>query len=153
MKKTVNMSRPTLGGLRWCWGVPGSVRQGCQRLHILLHTGDVRLPGPGSLSTDCMEFCMYALYGRPYSCHTWSHCHTAHTAHTVHTSYSGHTAHTSYSAIHHPSGGGTEEAPGPRDREAGGAPRELKNCYGIKHMLQLYCYMIAVLEGFWGGPW
>ena len=27
-------------------------------------------------------------------------------------------------------GGVTEEAPGPRDREAGGAAREVKNCYG-----------------------
>ena len=63
----------TMGGLRWCWGVPGSVlKAGGHRVSRSSQTSSHRRCAARCMC-GCMEFCMYAMYGRPYSVHAWSH--------------------------------------------------------------------------------
>ena len=104
----------TMGGLRWCWGVPGSVLKASGHMVSRSSHASSHRRCAARCMCGCMEFCMYAMYGRPYSVHAWSHANVwAYSAyspyipyigHTSHTSYSSHTAHTSYIRLHPPSG-------------------------------------------------
>ena len=57
----------TMGGLRLCWGVLGSMpKAGGHMVSRSSHPSSHRRCAARCMC-GCMEFCMYALYGRPYS--------------------------------------------------------------------------------------